>query len=132
MEYLYTGLTVIMTTPASLSFSSVTPNTNTANALTSYLVSLTFSQTHYSGDSILVTIPSGISLNSGFTCTTSTSGITVSCVQTSASVLKAVITGTVGSSIALTVATMKNNWYGGSYNFDIKMATNDTSNTYYT
>lgn len=120
-----------MTTPASLSFSSIALENDTANSLTNYLFSLTFSQTYYSGDSILIIIPSTITLNVGFACTTSTSGITVSCFQQSTDTLKITMTGTIGASIIVKVTNLKNNWYAGDNIFTLKTTTNDTSQTYY-
>ena len=47
-----------MTTPTALTFSSITPTDSTNNAQTTYALALTFSQTHYSGDTVILTIPS--------------------------------------------------------------------------
>ena len=87
MEYLHTGVTITMTTPTAFTFSSITPADSTTNAQTNYDLALTFSQTHYSGDTIILTIPSTISLNNGFTCTTTTAGLSLNCVKQSAQVL---------------------------------------------
>jgi hypothetical protein len=121
-----------MTTPAALTFASLTPTDTTANAVTSYVLAVTFSQTHHSGDKIILTVPTTIGLNSGFTCSTTSSGLTVSCFKQSAQDLAITISST-GSytSISVTVTNFQNNWYASSSNFAIKTTTNDTSATYY-
>jgi hypothetical protein len=131
MEFLYAGVTATMSTPTALSFASLTPASATANAQTSYVLALTFAQTHYSGDSVVLTIPSSTTLNAGFACTTSTSGLSLSCFKQAAQVL--VITFSSSGSFAsagVTISNMQNNWYAGSSTFNILTTTND-STAYY-
>lgn len=131
MEYLYSGITVTMTTPAALSFAAVVPTDTTVNAVTSYLVSLSFSQTHYSGDSVIITIPSTITLRTGLTCSSSVGGLTVSCLQQSANVIRVTMTGTIGSSLAVTISNFQNNWFANANIFTIQTTTNSSTNTFY-
>ena len=132
MEYMTTGLTVTMTTPTTLTFSSLTPTNATANGQTSYVLAVTFSQTHYSGDKIVLTVPTTITLNSGFTCTTTTSGLSVACFKQSTQDLAITVTSTgIYTSITVTITNFQNNWYSSSSSFPIKTTTNDTSSTYY-
>lgn len=131
MEYMYSGITTTMTTPAALTFAAIVPTDTTVNAITSYLLSLSFSQTHYSGDSIILTIPSTISLRAGFTCSTSTAGLTVACLQQSTNVIRITLTGTVGSGLAVTIANFQNNWYANSNTFTVQTTTNSSTNIYY-
>ena len=133
---MYTGLTITMTTPAALNFASITPADSTTNVQTNYALALTFSQTHYSGDSVILTIPSTISLNTGFACTTTSVGLSVTCIKQSTQVLEITINITNNStwnytSAAIVISNMQNNWYAGSFSFNIQTTTNDTATTYY-
>jgi hypothetical protein len=130
MEYRRDGLTSTMSTPTALSFTAITPTDPTVNALTNYLLSLSFALTHYPGDSIILTFPSTISINSSFACSTSTSGLTVSCVQASSSSLKVTLGGTVGAAVGVAISNIRNNWYTGGNVFTVKTTTNDSA-TYY-
>lgn len=131
MEYLYSGITTTMTTPAVLNFAAIVPTNTTVNAITSYLLSISFSQTHYSGDTILLTIPSTISLPAGLSCSTSTAGLTVACLQQSANIIRITMTGTVGSGIAVTIGSFQNNWYSNANTFTVQTTTNSSTNIYY-
>ena len=132
MEYMYTGLTITMTTPTALTFASITPTDSTTNVQTNYALALTFSQTHYSGDSIILTIPSTISLNTGFACTTTSVGMNLTCLKQSTQVLEITISSTgTYTSAAIVISNMQNNWYAGSFSFNIQTTTNDTATTYY-
>lgn len=132
MEYMYTGMTITMTTPTALTFASITPTDSTTNVQTNYALALTFSQTHYSGDSVILTIPSTISLNTGFACTTTSVGLSLTCLKQSTQVLEITITSTgTYTSAAIVISNMQNNWYAGSFSFNIQTTTNDTATTYY-
>ena len=125
-------MTITMTTPTALTFASITPTDSTTNVQTNYALALTFSQTHYSGDSVILTIPSTISLNTGFACTTTSVGLSLTCLKQSTQVLEITITSTgTYTSAAIIISNMQNNWYAGSFSFNIQTTTNDTATTYY-
>lgn len=125
-------MTITMTTPTALTFASITPTDSTTNVQTNYALALTFSQTHYSGDSVILTIPSTISLNTGFACTTTSVGLSLTCLKQSTQVLEITITSTgTYTSAAIVISNMQNNWYAGSFSFNIQTTTNDTATTYY-
>ena len=131
MEYLLTGITAAMTTATSLQYAGITPTDTTANVQTNYVLALTFSQTQYSGNTVILTIPAGITLNSGFVCTTSSAGISVACVKQSSQILviKFTSTGTF-TSASITISNFQNNWYASTFSFSLQTTTNDTT-TYY-
>ena len=126
-----TGLGVTLTTQTALLSSSVTALNSNVNSVTTYTFSLTFSQRYTSGSRIILTFPSLITYNPGFSCSTSTSGVTVSCVQSTTTVLLVVMNGvgTLPSSITWTITNIQNAWYGLTSSFNFDTTTNDT--TYY-
>jgi len=120
-----------MTTPTSLTYFTITPASPTANDITTYQLSITFSQTHYSGDRLLLSFPSSISLLSAFQCSTTTSGISATCFTINSSLLQITISGTtIPSSVVVSITRIQNNWVASTNTFNIQTTTNDTL-TYY-
>lgn len=131
MEYLLTGITVTMTTPAQITIFSLNPNSQTVNELTSYKFDFTFLFAHSSGDRVIITFPDGVLLNSGFQCTSLTIGTTVSCYQSSQTILEVTMTLTASSitQLSFQVSSIRNNWFSSTRTLSIQTTTNDS--TYY-
>ena len=128
MEYIYTNLTVAMTIPTALTYFAMTPTSSVANSLTTYQLSVTFAQMHYSGDRLLLTLPSTIALASTFACSSLTSGVVVVCQRTNSTYLQLTLTGAVmPSSVVISITNVQNNWFAGSNSFSIQTTTNDGS-----
>lgn len=72
-----------MTTPAQITSYTATPASQIVNALIAYQMDLSFLYDHSSGDRVIITFPDGVLLGSGFQCTSLTTGVTVSCFQSS-------------------------------------------------
>lgn len=88
MEYLTSGITITMISPAQITQFTATPTSQIVNAQTIYQISLTFLYPHYARDRVIVIFPTGeVLLGTGFQCVSTTSGVTVSCVQTSSTIL---------------------------------------------
>jgi len=130
MEYMNSGITLTLTTPTTLSNLTANPVSHIVNDITTYSFAIGLSQQHYSGDRFIITFPTTLKINSGFQCSSSTSGITVSCIKSSAQVLTVTITAlTVPSNLNLSITNIQNNWYVSSSSITIQTTTNDT--TYY-
>lgn len=125
MESMGSGLTVTMTTPATLPFAGVGATSTTVNEETTYEFTATLGQSYTSGSKIIVTFPTTISLNSGFQCASS-SGISVTCSQ-SGSDLTITMTGTIPSTVVVSVTRVINNWYASSPSFTLTTATSDST-----
>ena len=125
------GLVVTLTTQATLLSASVSALNPNVNSITTYTFSLSFSQQYASGSRIIVTFPSLITYNPGFSCSSSTSGVSVSCIQSTATVLLVIMNGagTLPSSITWSVTNVQNAWYGLTSTFNFDTTTSDT--TYY-
>jgi hypothetical protein len=125
------GLLVTLTTQAALLSASVSALNPNVNSITTYTFSLSFSQQYTSGSRIIVTFPSLITYNPGFSCSSSTLGVSVSCIQSTATVLLVIMNGagTLPSSITWTVTNVQNAWYGLTSTFNFDTTTSDT--TYY-
>jgi hypothetical protein len=125
------GLLVTLTTQAALLSASVSALNPNVNSITTYTFSLSFSQQYTSGSRIIVTFPSLITYNPGFSCSSSISGVSVSCIQSTATVLLVIMNGagTLPSSITWTVTNVQNAWYGLTSTFNFDTTTSDT--TYY-
>ena len=128
MEYMYNNIIVTLTTAKGIFSSSITANSNTVNAITTYTFTIGFSLTHFSGDRILLTIPSLMSLSTGFICSSSTSGISISCSQTSITLLILTMSGSgaLANSITFSVTNLQNPWYSTSPIFNLDITTNDS------
>lgn len=132
MEYLYTTLTISMITPSTFTAVTSTPSSTIVNQQTSYGFSFTFSQQHYSGDKILLTFPTSLSVNSGFQCNSNTAGVTISCFQSTPSnviVVTLTSSNTISNSLSFNVTNIRNAWYAQTVSFAYDSTTNDT--TYY-
>ena len=66
MEYLYTGITVTMVTPAQITSLSIAPESQIVNAITIYKFDFVFLYPHWSTDRVIITFADGVLLNSGF------------------------------------------------------------------
>lgn len=128
MEYMYSNVIITLTTAKGLFSSNVLADSNIVNAITTYTFTIGFSLTHYSGDRILLTIPSLMSLNSGFICASATSGISISCFQSSSTLLVLTMTGSgaLANSITFSVTNLQNPWYSTSPLFSFDTTTNDS------
>lgn len=126
------GLVVTLTTQAALLSASVSAINPNVNSITTYTFSLSFSQQYISGSRIIVTFPSLITYNPGFSCSSSTSGVSVSCIQSTATVLLVIMNGagTLPSSITWTVTNVQNAWYGLTSTFNFDTTTSDTTYFY--
>jgi hypothetical protein len=78
-----------------------------------------------------MTFPTLINLNSGFVCSSGTYEVTISCFQSSASVLAVTMvgSGTIPTSITWNITNVQNTWYAETSIFTFVTTTNDT--TYY-
>jgi hypothetical protein len=130
MEYLYNGITITMTTPATLSYFQVTPSDSSANALNMYTFDMNFLLTHNSGDRVMITLPTSVTLSGVFSCSSLTTNVTVGCTQTSSSIIQFIITYTsvvYPSSLKFTLSNLTNNWYAGTVSFGLQTTNNDTT-----
>lgn len=66
MEYYTTNITTTITTPAQITSLTVIPAVKTVNVQNTYTFSLIFLYPHFSGDRVLITVPSTILINAGF------------------------------------------------------------------
>ena len=128
MEYMYSNIIVTLTTAKGLFSSSILAASTIVNAITTYTFTIGFSLTHYSGDRILLTIPSLMSLNTGFICSSLTAGISVSCFQSSTTLLVLTMSGSgaLANSITFSVTNLQNPWYSTSPLFNFDTTTNDS------
>lgn len=131
MESLSTGGILTLTTPTSLLAFSAVPASPTVNAATTYTFTFSFRQTHYSLDRLLLTLPTGLSLISGFSCTTNASAVTTSCSQNQQNSQLLVITltssGSIPSTLAVSVVGLQNNWYVQTLTVSVQTTTNDNT-----
>jgi hypothetical protein len=128
MEYMYSNIIVTLTTAKGLFSSSILADSTVVNAITTYTFTIGFSLTHYSGDRILLTIPSLMSLSTGFICSSLTSGISVSCFQSSTTLLVLTMSGSgaLANSMTFSVTNLQNPWYSTSPLFNLDTTTNDS------
>jgi hypothetical protein len=125
IQLLTTGISVTMVTPAKISNFIITPSILTVNAITTYLFALTFAYPHYSGDSIILTLPTSITLNNGFQCDSQSA--TISCITKSQYTLQIIFTFTNSTTInnlSFTISNITNNWFVNPISFNIQTATN--------
>lgn len=122
-----------MTTPTQITIFSVAPASQIVNAINTYQFDLTFIFPHASGDRVILTFPDGLFLNTPFACISVTTGVTVSCNQTSASpiILEIVfvITSSSISQLSFQVTQVNNNWFSSTRTITMQTTTNDS--TYY-
>jgi hypothetical protein len=128
MEYMYNSIVITLTTAKGLFSTSIASLSNIVNAVTTYTFTIGFSLTHYSGDRILLTIPSLMSFNTGLTCSSLTSGISVSCFQSSTTLLVLTMSGSgaLSNSITFSVSNLQNPWYSTSPIFTFDTTTSDS------
>lgn len=129
MEYMNSTLGVTLTTATSLLGSSIAVTNSNVNSITTYTFSLNFSQSYTSGSRIIVTFPSLVTFNNGFSCSSSTPGVSISCVQSTSTVLLVIMNGIVPSSTAWAITNIQNSWYALTSTFSFDTTTSDT--TYY-
>jgi len=112
MEYLFSGVSLTLTTPTTFTYLGVSATNAIVNAITTYSFTITFQEQHYSGDRLIITFPSGLTINSGFHCATNTSIVTVACFQTGQIIsLTFATTGAFPSGLVVSVTNIQNNWY---------------------
>jgi hypothetical protein len=121
-----------MTIPVSLAALTIVPASTTVNALTSYSFSITFSTVQYSGNKLLITIPTGITLAS-MNCSVISGLSNISCSSASNLITGIMIFTTFPSnySIGFIINGLINNWYTLTSSIGIQALTND-SLSYYT
>lgn len=127
-----TGITITMTTPTQITIFSVTPASQVVNAINTYQFDLTFVFPHWSGDRIIVSFPDGLFLSSGFQCLAVTSGVTISCYQSSPIILEvnfAITNGSTIGQLSFRVTQVNNNWFSSTRTLTMQTTTNDS--TYY-
>lgn len=133
MEYLTSGITATMVTPAQITQFTATPASQIVNAQTTYQMNFTFLYPHSARDRVIITFPTpAVLLGAGFQCLSTTSGITVSCTQTSSNILEVTVssisTSSIGS-LTFSVSSITNNWFSSTSTLSIQTTTNDS--TYY-
>ena len=129
MEYMNSTLGVTLTTATSLLGSSIAVTNSNVDSITTYTFTLNFSQSYTSGSRIIVTFPSLIAFNNGFSCSSNTSGVSISCIQSTTTVLLVIMNGVVPSSVIWTMNNIQKSWYALTSTFSFDTTTNDT--TYY-
>lgn len=132
-EYMLTGLSVTMDTAAPIAGFSVTTTNNTVSQIANYTFAFTFLTTHYSGDRVVLNIPTEITIGSGFQCTPVLGLIAVACTQTSSTVIEVVLTfGTFPTDfkIGFTITGFTNNWLASPSSIGLVTTTNQTVRYY--
>lgn len=130
MEYLNSNINIAMNTSAYISNTVVNLSTATVNAIATYTFTFNFIYSHYSGDRIMLSLPSSIVLNAGFNCLSQTATVTTSCIQVQASPALLQITMTSSTPInqlIVGVSNLVNNWYVASSIITYTTTTNDTT-----
>lgn len=121
-----------MDTPAAISYFKVSPTSQVVNAETTYLFEVTFSYPHYSGDRVILNLPTDITLGNGFQCVAITANVSLLCLQTSSTQWEVTFTLSNGSSLnalSFTITKITNNWYSSTRTIEMKTTTN--SSIYY-
>jgi hypothetical protein len=112
MEYLSSGVSLTLTTPTTFTYIGATPTSPTVNAITTYNFTVTFQQQHYSGDRVIITFPSALTIVSGFICSTNASSVTVACFQNGQLIVITFASSSpLPSGLIVSVTNIKNNWF---------------------
>jgi hypothetical protein len=95
-----------------------------------YIFDMNFVLTHYSSDRIIIILPSSVTLSGIFSCSSLTTNVSISCTQSSSSIIQFVISYTsliYPNSLKFTLSNLTNNWYAGTVSFGLQTTSNDTT-----
>ncbi len=91
---------------------------------------ITFVYQHFNGDRIIINFPDGVLLVTGFLCSSNTINVTVSCFQSSQTILQITImlngVSSIGQ-ISFKITSITNNWFSSTATFTMQTTTNDTT-----
>jgi len=119
-----------MNKPTQITSYSITPQSQIVNAQTTYQMDITFVYQHFNGDRIIIDFPDGVLLVTGFLCSSNTINVTVSCFQSSQSILQITImlngVSSIGQ-ISFKITSITNNWFSSTATLTMQTTTNDTT-----
>ena len=119
-----------MNTPAQITSYSIIPQSQIVNAQTTYQMDITFVYLHYNGDRIIINFPDEILLGTGFLCSANTVNVTVSCFQSSQTMLQVMVmldgVNSIGQ-ISFRITSITNNWFSSTSTFTMQTTNNDTT-----
>ena len=134
LEYLHTGITATMASLAQLTHAQAIPTSAVVNSNTPYMISLTFSYPHYTGDRVVISLPQDTILASPtLSCEGSVPvGVIVTCQQTNSLTIVATLNLAASasssiSSLAFKLSTLTNNWYVSTAALTLQTTTNDST-----
>jgi hypothetical protein len=91
---------------------------------------ITFVYLHYNGDRIIINFPDEILLGTGFLCSANTVNVTVSCFQSSQTILQVMVmldgVNSIGQ-ISFRITSITNNWFSSTSTFTMQTTNNDTT-----
>lgn len=110
---------------------TVTPNSYVANDSSLYTFNVAFQIARYSGDRVLITLPTDVILSSTFDCSSLTTGMTISCSKYDSTTVNFILNFVNGSlsgqqNIKFTLSNLTNLWYAATRTFSVQATTNDT------
>lgn len=120
-----------MNQTTSISSFKVTPNSFIANDSTLYTFDVVFQIKRYSGDRVLIKLPTDVILSSTFDCGSLTTNMTISCSKYDSTTIAFVLNFANGGlsgqqSIKFTLSNLTNMWYATTRTFNVQSTTNDT------
>lgn len=107
INYVNSGLQIKMTTAATSTNLTLTPQISTVHAYSLYTVSLTFFGIHSSGDYLLMSIPASMAFSAGITCS-GISGISLGCSSLNATTLNITINIFISLATQFSIADIRN------------------------